>query len=90
MTREESRDAILAEWNRLPAWRRRSTGDAAEFAQIMLTSRPDISSFDCPFDRFLIVRSWLVAEQRAVESAGSKKRGARTKAAAATAQVKPA
>ena len=67
MTREESKAAVVHEWNRLPAWRRRNSQDAAEFAQIMLTSRPDLTDFDCPFDRFLVLRAWLLAEQRTVE-----------------------
>lgn len=74
MTRDESRVAILAEWHRLPTWKRRNTSDAAEFTQIMLTSRPELTDFECPFDRFLVIRAWLLAEQRAAESSGSKRR----------------
>ena len=87
MTRDESRIAVLNEWNRLPAWRRRTAQDAAEFAQIMLTSRPDLTDFDCPFDRFLVLRSWLLAEQRSAEESKRKtparKRQAAKQAAAA-------
>jgi hypothetical protein len=67
VTRDESKNAIVDQWNRLPTWRRRNSQDAAEFAQIMLTSRPDLADFDCPFDRFLVLRAWLLAEQRNVE-----------------------
>lgn len=89
MTREESKTAILAAWNRLPAWKRRSTSDAAEFTQIMLTSRPDLTDFECPFERFLVIRAWLMAEQRATEKTPTYKRRAITPRAKAALELKP-
>lgn len=74
MTQDQSREAILAQWHRLPAWKRRNSQDAAEFAHIMITSRPDITNFDCSVNPFLVVRSWLVAEQQTTVQ-GSKRRG---------------
>jgi hypothetical protein len=75
VTREESKEAVLTEWYKLPVWRRRNSQDAADFAQIMLTSRPDLTEFECLFDRFLILRAWLIAEQHAQPSVNGKHGG---------------
>ena len=56
----------------------------------MLTSRPDLTDFDCPFDRFLVLRAWLLAEQRNAEQSKkstTRKRAASSKKAAAEASV---
>ena len=56
----------------------------------MLASRPDLTDFECPFDRFLMLRTWLTAEQRAAAAPAAAKRGpGKVKAIKVTAKATP-
>lgn len=78
------------QWQRLPAWKRKTSQDAVEFAHTMIISRPDLTDFECPLDRFLVLRAWLNAEQRSSEPPQAGKRGAKSKAARGKALLKSA